>query len=541
MPIAAIHPSRGSFLKDPLRLPAGYPATVEPLFASAWSSGKQNAYRSAGPLLMAVGAFCVCLTHALVASANTERAEAIGYLCFIIVLLGCAASFISCAWTSSGTLRIRWTLMGAGALASAMGYAPSFLELFWGTETFRLFQTISFTASEALFLLASVLFFSGVTRFIVVVDTLQALLFILLRFNLDYSSTTQDHFANHHLLVRQLVSLVLFLVPMVACLGAASRSELRFLRTLVWFFGLRFVTFFLSNLVSYVWLHYRNSSLWDVPGTTLMAGFALGLFFTRASARTNAAESAQILRPSETVRSLMPSLLALINLLLGLLLLRSSMHLAAASIALSVVFYVVHMVLLHAQTVRENAFLQSRNEQLEGLARRDHLTGIGNRRSLAGVFHELQAGQGGRKLALLLLDIDHFKQANDRHGHLFGDKVLIALARSMEKMAAGIVGSHCARFGGDEFAVLLPEASAQDAEALAEKLRAEFALRVQKIEKSSVSLSIGIASLAAARDLPLEIFILRADEALYRAKTLGRNRIEIELPRDIRSEQGSPA
>jgi diguanylate cyclase (GGDEF)-like protein len=185
---------------------------------------------------------------------------------------------------------------------------------------------------------------------------------------------------------------------------------------------------------------------------------------------------------------------------------------------------------MQAQAHKEKASLESRNEQLEGLATRDPLTGIGNRRSLAGVYGKLQTAADSENVSLLLMDIDYFKQANDCHGHLHGDKILVVLANKLEEISSTAAGSHCARFGGDEFALLLVNVSTQKASALAEELRASFRGNEFQVENGKVSLSIGVASLQSATDLPLEQLVLHADRALYRAKLLGRNRVEI-LPR----------
>ena len=480
------------------------------------------------PALASGFAVLVCVTHAAVAGANTPRAAAIGYLCDALILFLCAVAFRMRARAAQGRLRMRWYLIGGATLAASIGFVPSFTEVFLHSGALRQMQTSCFNASEALYMLAAVLFFAGVARSIVVVDLLQALLFVVLRFNLAYSPFTLDHFTHIHLLIAQLVALFLFLVTLVACLGAASRAELRFLRALSWFFGLRLIAYFTADQVSYIWMAYQNCSLWDVTGNVLLAGFALHLLWARAGAEAVTEETAALRRRSVTVRSLMPSFLALVNLMLGLFLLRLSLRLAAAAIAVSVVCYVTRTVLLHAQAVEENAQLESRNEHLAGLATCDPLTGIGNRRSLAGVYARLQAEAGDKGLSLLLLDIDAFKLANDRHGHLYGDRVLVALARQLEGMAASVAGSHCARFGGDEFALLLPEVDGQQASALAEELRASFGAHAFEPENARASLSVGVASLEAARNLPLETLVAWADKALYRAKLLGRNRVEVQ-------------
>jgi diguanylate cyclase (GGDEF)-like protein len=510
-------------MKDPFGPGRTEPVPIGP---AVTNSAGRTAQRPIVLSLIISASLLVCCIFAAMAPENTPTAGGIGYLSFSLALFACAASIWTRARMATGDLQIRWLLVSAAALADAIAYLPSFTEFVFRTPSERVFQTACFNASEALLMLAALLFFAGVARSAVIADTLQLLLFFVLRFILIYSPVTRDHFTANHLLVAQFMAFFLFLVPMVGRLGAASRAELYFLRALSWFLGFRFIGYFLSDQVSYIWSHHLYCSLWDVPGTALLVGFAVYMVFTSPSANSKAEDTAPI-ASSLIVRSLMPSFLAFVNLMLGLFLLQISVKLAAIAVSLSLVCYVVRTGLLQAQAIKDHANLRSRNEQLEGLAIRDHLTGIGNRRSLAEVYSRLQAQAGGEKLSLLLTDIDYFKQANDFHGHLHGDNVLIALARNLETLAAGVPGSHCARLGGDEFALLLPDVGPQKVSALAEELRILFSAHKFETESSRVSLSIGIASLQAARDLPLETLVCRADEALYRAKQLGRNRVEV--------------
>ncbi|WP_348261742.1 GGDEF domain-containing protein [Telmatobacter sp. DSM 110680] len=504
------------------------PAAILPAFAAVPRVRTLRVPRTLFLTLATIAAALVCVTHAVVAGSNTVPAAGFGYLCLSLIMLGCASAFWTRARSSEGTLYIRWSFISAAALSAAIGYLPSCTQGFLNTTPARQFQTACFNSSEALYMLAAVLFFSGVTRSIVILDILQALMFSVLRFNLVYSPVTRDHFSANHLLIGQLMALFLFVVAIVACLGAASRAELMFLRTLSCFLALRLISFFLANQVSYVWLRYEHCSFGDVPGEALLVGFALYLLYTRHTAEKEASQIASLRSPSVLVRSLMPSFLTVVNLILGVIVLRISVPLATATISLSLVGYMARTVLLQAQAVHEKAFLESRNQQLEGLATRDPLTGIGNRRSLASVYRHLQAADGCENLSFLLMDIDYFKQANDRHGHLHGDKVLVALAKKLESLASSVPGSHCARFGGDEFALLLLNVSPQKALILAEELRALFSAHAFEAETRKTSLSIGIASLQSAHDLPLESLICSADEALYRAKSMGRNRVEVQ-------------
>jgi diguanylate cyclase (GGDEF)-like protein len=502
------------------------PALIEANFAVAAQSATRRRILTSATL----AAVLICSVHAAIAGADTVRASGCGYLVLTLVLFGCACAFWTRARSAQPTLYVRWSFISAGAFAAALAYVPSFTQATFNTPSARQFQTASFNASEALYMLAAVLFCSGAARSIVIADVFQALLFTILRFNVIYSPVTRDHFNVYHLAIGQIVALFLFLIAIVACLGATSRAEMKLLQTLSCFLGIRFISFFLANQVCYTWLHHINCGLLDVPGPALLAGFALYLLYTGNSINAEVPESAPLRPPSVTVRNLMPSFLTFVNLTLGLFVLRISLPLAASAISLSLVCYVARTVLMQAQAHKEKASLESRNEQLEGLATRDPLTGIGNRRSLAGVYGKLQTAADSENVSLLLMDIDYFKQANDCHGHLHGDKILVVLAKKLEEISSTAAGSHCARFGGDEFALLLVNVSTQKASALAEELRASFRGNEFQVENGKVSLSIGVASLQSATDLPLEQLVLHADRALYRAKLLGRNRVEI-LPR----------
>ena len=168
--------------------------------------------------------------------------------------------------------------------------------------------------------------------------------------------------------------------------------------------------------------------------------------------------------------------------------------------------------------------------ELEVLATRDSLTGINNRRHfdhLAGL--ELDhARRMGRSFALLALDIDHFKRINDTWGHAAGDEALRAFTNAcrLALREYDILG----RVGGEEFAVALPNTGPDGARVIAERLRAaveELVVRPAKGEVFDLTVSIGIAQLRED-DLAVATLLGRADQALYRAKNAGRNRVEAE-------------
>jgi len=176
---------------------------------------------------------------------------------------------------------------------------------------------------------------------------------------------------------------------------------------------------------------------------------------------------------------------------------------------------------LERLAVRAGPALENARKYTEAraLADLDALTGLHNRR----YFHETLAREAaraqryGRRLSVIVLDLDDFKAVNDRIGHLAGDAVL---AEAAERLRAACRSADIAcRVGGDEFAVVLPESGAEEAELLAGRIAR--AVNGHAIKPAgTVNLSAGVAELRAA-DRPTEVFE-RADEALYRAKELGK-------------------
>ena len=171
--------------------------------------------------------------------------------------------------------------------------------------------------------------------------------------------------------------------------------------------------------------------------------------------------------------------------------------------------------------------LETVNRQLEDFSRRDGLTGCFNRRSFEHILRRCEQRRlsEGQAYAVLMIDVDNFKQVNDQYGHLVGDDCLRHVAQQMEAPVAAQAGQLC-RYGGEEFAVLAPLAQPQQAMELAECLRARVAERplISEGRHIPVTVSVGVAlRSAAAGDSSVEA-VRRADAALYRAKQEGRNR-----------------
>jgi diguanylate cyclase (GGDEF)-like protein len=159
--------------------------------------------------------------------------------------------------------------------------------------------------------------------------------------------------------------------------------------------------------------------------------------------------------------------------------------------------------------------------RLKGLAMTDELTGVPNRRAVLGLLAQLLR-RSTTPTSILIMDIDHFKSINDRHGHLIGDETLRSMTANLREAVAepALFG----RLGGEEFAVVLPDTHLGQAITIAERLRE----RVMRIDLSRwlgerrLTISIGVATSVPTRDT-ISVMLRRADAALYAAKDAGRN------------------
>ena len=184
--------------------------------------------------------------------------------------------------------------------------------------------------------------------------------------------------------------------------------------------------------------------------------------------------------------------------------------------------------------------LKHREEELRRLSVTDHLTGLENRRAFLYHLHETMnsADRHRRLMAVLLIDIDRFKAINDTYGHAAGDEVLKTVA---ELITAELRGQDRAcRYGGEEFAVFLPDTSLGGAYATAERIRQIISAREIACNDATIctSVSIGVAQIDD-RDDRYEDALCRADEALYLAKESGRNRVRVKAHAAVTDESDS--
>jgi diguanylate cyclase (GGDEF)-like protein len=184
------------------------------------------------------------------------------------------------------------------------------------------------------------------------------------------------------------------------------------------------------------------------------------------------------------------------------------------------------MVQLELKALQDD--MRKTNELLRELSNTDHLTHLYNRRymmaELENEFERTLRKNGD--LCLVFIDVDHFKLVNDAFGHQNGDMVLAAIAEALQVELRRY--DIAARYGGEEFAMLLPDTSLKEGRTVAERLRRSVQEIVfpPPLEDFAVTISQGIAALPAPRITSVDSLIKAADEALYRAKRRGRNRVE---------------
>ncbi|MGH1461946.1 MAG: GGDEF domain-containing protein [Neptuniibacter sp.] len=169
--------------------------------------------------------------------------------------------------------------------------------------------------------------------------------------------------------------------------------------------------------------------------------------------------------------------------------------------------------------------LNELEQKQRDLATYDDLTGTMNRRAFFENFHTLKkiAERQRSHLTLAYIDIDDFKAINDKYGHVAGDAVLQSFATTLKESARG--SDIIARIGGEEFAMLLPDTDIQGAYSILERIRAQISARALTIDEHSInlSISIGLTHYQKETELVVEQLIKQADQALYQAKSEGKN------------------
>ena len=226
-----------------------------------------------------------------------------------------------------------------------------------------------------------------------------------------------------------------------------------------------------------------------------------------------------------------PIFYTLALLLLGIVVVRSHFYLGISAIVAAITVYGIRTTVLQSRYLRSQQALQEARDRLEEISLKDGLTNIANRRCFDRMLEEewKRAVRMQHSLGLLLIDIDFFKNLNDRHGHRSGDQCLIEIAAVLHSVLPRS-GDLLARYGGEEFAVILPGTNLDGAQSVADRMR--VAVRSLSIQNETsignfTTVSIGIAVYEFPQTGSPAVLVEASDRALYMAKQNGRNRIEL--------------
>jgi diguanylate cyclase (GGDEF)-like protein len=475
-------------------------------------------------LVLVVGTAVVLVAPRLTPTMN----DVVTYAAWAAVLLAAGVAALMRGRLAEERMKLRWMLMGlwlcGGALqyliASAVNYNPLL-------HTLDPLSLIVGTMGSAAMLLSITVSFTGASREIILLDVGQTLLYMVLAALVNYATNPWAKDAQSHILISLVLTMIGFLTAAVAPLSAATHEEHRFFTIIAVYLGASWVTRFITSEVGYVWMHDRGN-FYTLPAIGVCLALALFLMHDVLQSADDPKPDSELEMRRLMMRNLMPSLFALGSFVIALYVFFHAPWAGLPAVLCAVGLYAWRTLLLEGQMTREAAVLLQRNAQLEVISHRDPLTGAGNRRSLSACFEQCRAERSVAERAswmtVMLVDLDYFKEANDLLGHQYGDRLLQQVADLLLAACAEVVGSHVSRFGGDEFALLLPRMNADEASKVAETVRSGvLALRG---DGCAISASIGVVSTQMAGSLDEQIRL--ADVALYRAKLRGRNRAEFE-------------
>lgn len=321
-------------------------------------------------------------------------------------------------------------------------------------------------------------------------------------------------------------SMFVTFVAVVRLLASERQREAGFYRVVAAFFVVYSVACFYYNHYIALGDYPDFGSAWDVLLDMPFLALLIALYNSPRSGRLRWRPPVFLVR---VVQSGSPIFMAVSVMVLALIVMPHHVPLGVAGCVAAVLGIGIRSTLIQVNLVEVESQLQAQQVALEGLAYRDGLTELGNRRALdATLLREWHLTvERGEPVALLMIDIDFFKQFNDSYGHLAGDECLRGVAGALNTRL-GRETDFLARYGGEEFALIAPATTLAGAHQLAHELRE----RVQRLGIANdgspygvVTVSIGVAAgVESPTAGPLSL-LQAADTALYRAKDSGRNTV----------------
>lgn len=418
----------------------------------------------------------------------------------------------------SGSVRVQWTLMAFHFLFRSLAFLGPALYV-WGHMSNR-YSSWSVVAGSSI---ANIFSLIALTAFLIpggnkrkrTLDIVMVSMLAFVQFMLMVS-TGPDGFSAYHLEISVATSVFMLGMSVMCLLGAATPRHAAFHRVVVLYYAAHLITIVCCN-----WAFYR----WMLPSQENFVNFTYGLgpvVFALLALR----ELTRTSSPAEgfthsLFRNIPASVVAMTGATLVPLALYGHPLLSSALVMVMVACLVLRTHLSYQRMFRDRLELESRAVYMENLATEDTLTGVGNRRRLQREVERNLLHFPESPIALLLFDIDHFKQINDTGGHQTGDQLLKDVAAIASRSVSSRPAAGCFRIGGDEFAVFLPGVQESDALGIANNILSQTRAR-----NASVSIGVIVSPHAAQLNFLLEA----ADVALYRAKGGGRNRVITVAP-----------
>ena len=483
-------------------------------------------------VLVVAGVLGYLLVHGLAGSLLPEFFSPLSTLGIVIAELAAVSACLTVAGKTPGQSRILWCLLALSILlhATAMSLdmiaewhgkaatlAPALQVLLGTLDGVPLLLAVSLQAGTREDLLFRIM---KVVLSLATGALFYVLIFSVLPIHTNAQPATLVFVSN----LFDVLGIFLWIAAMIRGFGADQANERRFFVCLSMFLGSSTILDSVHNRIlmkhDYVWLDLFLSA-----SPLLLAGV---IFMTSSRPLPSLYGSPRIGR---IIRSGSPVFLSLALLLLGIFVSRSQFYIGTSAVVLSIVCYCAINIILHERAIEAEESLAHANRRLTELAGTDGLTGTPNRRAFdQRIVVEVRAAHRfAQPLSLLLIDVDNFKQLNDAKGHLAGDDCLVQIAQTLYR-ALPRATDFLARYGGEEFVVLLPATDGFGAATMAHTLHRAISnlyLEHPRSPSGLVTVSIGVSTYDGSVPPDMLGLIHTADQALYRAKSLGRNRTEV--------------